>query len=61
MRTNDLQIFAFESEALQACAKYDSSFVKCYACVNGQEFWTVCRVGISGNLLFLRDNGQFER
>lgn len=59
MRTNDLQVFPFESEALQKCKKYSGAYAKCFAAGNNTTFWVVCKDSF-GRALFLRDNGDFE-
>lgn len=59
MRTNDLQIFAFESEALQKCKEFIGAYAKSFAAGNNTTFWVVCKDSFN-RVLFLRDNGEFE-
>jgi hypothetical protein len=61
MRTNDLRTFMLESEALNKSKKLVGSFVKSYIGPNNTTFWVICKMGQSGHILFLRDNGNFER
>lgn len=60
MRTNDLMTFMTETDALQVSKAYEGSFPKAYRTVNDIVFWVLC-IKQYGRLLFLRDNGNFER